>query len=414
MRILIYDINYFPELTGVGKYTGEMGSWLVQKGHEVEVITAMPYYPEWRIHKEYRKRGWFKEHIEGVTVYRCPLYVPHYVTSLKRVIHELSFQLSSLPYWFYLAFGKSFDVLICITPPFHSGFLPVVFSRFSKTPLWLHLQDLQIDIAKELGMLNGDKFLNMLYAMENFILSKSTIVSTISTGMINKIADKSIQSNEITFFPNWVDGDYIKPLPIEQSLRSVFGIKNSDKVILYSGSLGEKQGLELIIKAAHYFSSYPDIKFLIIGSGGGKNRLEQLAHNYHLKNVYFHPLQPYEKLSALLATADLHLVLQKKSASDLVLPSKLTSILAAGGCALVAALPGTTLYEVIDTHQMGILIEPESIDALIKGISKAFELDLVYYQQNARRYAQEYLNKDKVLSQFEAKLMQISKKKAPS
>ena len=272
----------------------------------------------------------------------------------------------------------------------------------------MHLQDLQIDMAKELGMLKGGRFLDVLFGVEKFILTRASAVSTISEGMVRKVAQKQILANDCILFPNWVDEHYIRPLPKTESLRDELGISQQDRVILYSGSLGEKQGLELIIESARRFAAQPTVKFLIFGSGGGKDRLEALVHDYQLTNVRFYPLQPYEKLSALLATADVHLVLQKKSASDLVLPSKLTSILAAGGCALVSAVPGTTLYDVIHEHQMGFLIEPESADALIQGISRALDANLQSYRQNARRYAEEYLSKEVVLSRFAHQLMHLS------
>ncbi|MGD5271785.1 glycosyltransferase, partial [Xanthomonas citri pv. citri] len=138
----------------------------------------------------------------------------------------------------------------------------------------------------------------------------------------------------------------------------------TDKVILYSGNLGEKQGLEVIIEVALKYYDNKEVYFLIVGSGGGKEKLEQLAKEAGLTQVKFFPLQPYEKLSALLATADVHLVLQKKSAADLVMPSKLTGRLSAGGCSIVTAEPGTSLYTIVEQHKMGILIEPESADAL--------------------------------------------------
>ena len=407
MRILIYDINYAPELTGVGKYTGEMGTWLAQQGHSVRVITAMPYYPEWEVHKAYKGRGWFTEIIEGVTVHRCPFYVPKKVTSLTRMLHEFSFVVSSLPYWFRAFVDTRYDVIICIAPPFHIGLIPALYTAIRKTPLWLHLQDLQIDMAKELGMLTNKRFLNLLFRIEKFILKRSTVISTISEGMVRKIEEKEVNQQPCVLFPNWVDDAIIRPLPREESLRSELGLGNADKVVLYSGSLGEKQGLELIIEAARHFSVRSDVKFLICGSGGGKARLEALVHTFKLTNVLFHPLQPYNKLSALLATADIHLVLQKRSASDLVLPSKLTSILAAGGCAMVSAIPGTTLYNVIDTNAMGILIEPESVDALIVSIEQAFQSDLTVYQQNARAYAQRYLSKDVILQTFGDELLRL-------
>ncbi|MVM32526.1 WcaI family glycosyltransferase [Spirosoma sp. HMF4905] len=408
MRILIYDINYTPELTGVGKYTGEMGAWLASKGHIVRVITAMPYYPEWEIHERYKGKGWFTEEIDGVTVNRCPFYVPTKVTTLKRILHEFSFVISSLPYWASVLIGKRYDIVISISPPFQIGLLPTLYSMIRKVPLWYHIQDLQVDMANELGMIKNKSFVDILFLIEKFILKRSTFVSTISEGMVRKVTDKKVLQTPCFLFPNWVDEQSIKPLPRAASLRSELGLREHDKVVLYSGSLGEKQGLELIIEAAKHYSSRSDIQFLIFGSGGGKTRLESLVNEYQLTNVAFHPLQPYEKLSALLATADIHLVLQKKSASDLVLPSKLTSILAAGGCALVSAVPGTTLYDVIATHQMGILIEPESTQALIAGIDQALDKDVTDYRQNARAYARQYLSKETILQQFEAQLLRLN------
>ncbi|MBO0933194.1 WcaI family glycosyltransferase [Fibrella aquatilis] len=413
MNLLIYDINYAPELTGVGKYTGEMGSWLAAQGHTVDVITAMPYYPEWRVHPAYRGRGWFTEHIDGVTVHRCPLYVPNKVTSLSRVIHEFSFQLSSFPLWLRRCFSTRYDAVICVAPPFHASLLPVLFAKLTNTPLWIHLQDLQIDMAKELGMFKNGRFIDLLFSAEARMLKQASVVSTISEGMIRKVADKRVLTETPLLFPNWVDETVIRPLPRSQSLRAEFGLSDTDKVVLYSGSLGEKQGLELIMEAARHFQQQPDVKFLIVGSGGGKTRLEALVQQLQLTNVYFHPLQPYEKLAALLATPDVHLVLQKKSASDLVLPSKLTGMLAAGGCALVSAVPDTTLYDVVSTHQMGLLIEPESAPALIAGLTHALTTDLSHYRHNARAYAQKYLSKEAILRQFEADLFHLQQRSLP-
>jgi colanic acid biosynthesis glycosyl transferase WcaI len=107
MRILIFGINYAPELTGIGKYTGEMAAWLAKKGNQVSVVTALPYYPEWNIHPEYKGKWWTKEFLNNVTLYRCPLYVPKQVTPVERIIHEFSFLLAILPVWIGILFQKN-------------------------------------------------------------------------------------------------------------------------------------------------------------------------------------------------------------------------------------------------------------------------------------------------------------------
>ena len=97
MRFVVYAINYRPELTGIGKFSGEMAEWLVAKGHEVRVVTAPPYYPQWRVLGHYRSWHYRRESLNGVKVWRCPLWVPSRPSGLKRILHLASFALSSFP-----------------------------------------------------------------------------------------------------------------------------------------------------------------------------------------------------------------------------------------------------------------------------------------------------------------------------
>lgn len=407
MRIIIYGINFFPELTGIGKYTGEMAFALADRGNDVTVVTAMPYYPEWEVHKEYQSKWWHKETINKVKVYRCPLYVPKNITSAKRILHEFSFLFSVLPIWFLSLFKKKYDLVICVSPPFHLGFLPLLYKWIRGAKLVSHIQDLQVDAAKELGMIKNTRFLNLMFNAEKFILRKSSAVSTISTGMQRKIVAKGIPDEKIIMFPNWVDETVVYPVDKEHSLRQEFGIALGDKVILYSGNLGEKQGLEIIIDVARNFRQVPNVHFIIVGSGGGKQKLEQLVRDAGLSNIRFFPLQPYEKLSALLAIADLHLVLQKKSASDLVMPSKLTGILAVGGCAIVTAVPGTSLYDTMHSHNLGIIVEPENPASLTSAILNAFDTDLSVFRSNSLEYARTYLLKKGIIDKFNMDIKKI-------
>jgi len=384
-----------------------MGAWLAQHGHSVDVVTAIPYYPMWKAQEGYSNRWWHKERIEGARIIRCPLYIPSKVTAGKRILHEFSFVAAMIPVWFKTIFKKKYDVVICVSPPFHLGLLPLLYARIRGAKLVTHIQDLQVDAARDLGMINNRFFLNIMFGLEKFILRRSHIISTISPGMQRKIESKGIAPSKIVLFPNWVDEQMIKPLPKSASLRKEFGIRETDKVILYAGNVGEKQGLEIILEVAKAFAADNTVHFIISGNGGGKEKLEASARDAKLHNIQFYPLQPYDRLSALLATADVHLVLQKKSATDLVMPSKLVSILAAGGLPIVTALPGSTLYQVIDKYHAGILIEPESAPALKDAIQRALTENMEVYKANARRYAEAFLSKESIMKHWEAVLTAI-------
>ncbi len=406
MRLLVYGINYFPELTGIGKFTGEMSEWFVKKGCKVTVITSNPYYPEWKVHKEYK--NWFSiNKLNGVEVLRCPIYVPKKISGFSRIIHEISFIISSSFYWIGLLFRKPFDVVICIAPPFHTSFFGKLYTKFRGGLLICHIQDLQVDAAKDLQILNNQILLRILVNLERFLLKKVDVISTISEGMITKIKNKNI-NKDVWLFPNWVDTEYIKPLTKEDSLKEEFGISEESTIVLYSGNLGEKQGLNIIIEAARLLSSNENLKILICGDGPYKKKLEQAIKTYKLDNVILRNLQPYEKLSQLLNTADIHLILQKKAASDLVLPSKLSGIVSAGGFSIVTAEPETTLFELVEKFKFGITIEPENVTELVNAIEEAKTMDLSKFRINARNYAEKSLSKDVILKSFSEQLERLN------
>jgi colanic acid biosynthesis glycosyl transferase WcaI len=264
-----------------------------------------------------------------------------------------------------------------------------------------------VDAARDLGMIKNQTLLKCMFAVERFILQNSDTVSTISTGMKKRLVKKGIPESRISILYNSVDTTRIFPLFKEQSMIKQLDLDIEDRVILYSGNIGEKQGLEHLVEAAKRFMHRPEVKFLIVGSGAYKEKLMAITKATGCTNVRFLPLQPYESLSELMAVADLHVVLQKQSASDLLMPSKLSTILAAGGCSIVSALPGTSLYEIIDQNNLGFLIKPECTDSLCNAIENALSLDLNIFRVNARNFAEHYLEADSILAGFERQLVHM-------
>ncbi|HKG05672.1 MAG TPA: WcaI family glycosyltransferase [Pedobacter sp.] len=399
-RVLLVGINFSPELTGIGKYSGEMIDWLSDNGYDCTAVTSFPYYPNWKIQKPYKAKFYKKEVLKNgkVQLYRCPIYVPEHPTGFSRILHDASFFLSAFFVVFLLLFKKSNDYIFCIAPPFHLGFLGVFYKFFKGGKLIYHIQDLQIEAARDLGIIKSNALLKLLLGMERFILKHSSHISSISSGMIAKVAAKV--EKEIIFFPNWADTAAFVPVTDKTLLRKDWGFKPSDKIVLYSGSVGEKQGLESIVHIARELEAETDLKFLVCGDGPYKENLIKMAERFGLKNMLFLPLQPLAVFNDFLNMTDVHLVLQKKNACDLMMPSKLTTIWSSGGLALVTAEPGSTLHSLILGYNIGVVIGCENQDLLSKTILECCRDDHQLKRHNARKYAEQFLSKRSILKKL--------------
>jgi colanic acid biosynthesis glycosyl transferase WcaI len=408
-RVLLIGGNFSPELTGIGKYNGEMIDMLANLGYDCTVVTSFPYYPHWSVQEPYTKTcGWFKKEMKiasgaghhPIKIFRCPHYIPEKPTGLKRIISDFTFCFSAFLKIFQLLFSTKIDYVLVVAPPFQLGLLGVLYKKIKGAKFFYHIQDLQIDAARDFNLIKSQFVIDTLFKIEKYILKKADIVSSISEGMIKKIECK--HQREIVFFPNWVDTSLLSPLPDREKLKRKFGFDESDKIVLYSGAIGEKQGLEAILDAAKVFQGRPGLKFVICGSGPYKEKLQEQKELQKLDNIVFLSLQPFELLNAFLNMADIHLVLQKSNAADLVMPSKLTAILSIGGVAVITASKGSSLHDVVYEHKMGILTEPENTSLLIDAIELVLHSDNQSIRQNARSYAKQFLSIDEIFRKFTA------------
>ncbi len=401
MKIIIYGINYSPELTGIGKYTGEMAEWLSEKGHEIRVISATPYYPKWKTFDGFKNR--YTNTFENkINVIRCPIYIPSNLNSIKRIIHLLSFSLSSFLPLLKSAFFKP-DIIIQISPTLFCAPQTILISKLSGAKSLIHIQDFEVDAMFGLAMAKNKFYQKIILFIERKILSIFNKVSTISEGMINKAISKGIDSKKLILFPNWSEIDKFKDVKKENQILINMGIEPTKKIILYSGNLGEKQGLENVLYAAKDLEKHKNIFFVIIGEGAAKKNLIELATLLKLENLKFVPLQPFQLLPKILACADCHLIIQKKGIADAVLPSKLTNILAVGGNSVITADKGTFLGNLCEQFEgISTLVKPESVEDLKRGILETIEIEKP--NVTAINYAERYLDKEIILKNFEQKL----------
>ncbi len=365
MRILIYSANFSPEPTGVGKYSGEMAAWLAGEGHEVRVVAAPPYYPAWKIADGWRWPLFRRDHCDGVEVWRAPIWVPSYPGGVRRTLHLFSFALTSFPLMLMQLAWKP-DVVLTVAPAFMCAPAGLLAASLAGAKSWLHIQDFEIDVAFRMGLLKGRLLERVALRMERWVLRRFDTVSTISSRMIDRLRSKGVAEESICYFPNWVDISRPGATRSPERYRAELGIPRDAIVALFSGTLGGKQGLMVIPRAAGLLQSRGDIVFVVCGDGVMKSAIE--AAGAGLSNFHVIPLQPKDRLQELLGMADLHLMPQSPDAADLVLPSKLSGMLASGRPVIAACRGGTELAELVG--QCGTVVAADDAPGLARAVAE--------------------------------------------
>lgn len=406
MNILLYGLNYAPEPVGIGKYSGELATWLAARGHSVRVITAPPYFPAWQIAASYHNR-YVVQHRAGVTLQRCPLWVPRRPSGLTRLLHLASFALSSLPPLIAQRAWRP-DVVFTVAPAFFCAPGALLLGRLCgrRTITWLHIQDFELDAAFELGLLKGRLLRSLAEAWERRTLRCFDRVSSISAAMVHRLGTKGVGPSRSQHLPNWVDLDQIRPqlgaARLHNTFRQELGINPDQLTLMYSGSMNKKQGLDLLVDVIHHLADLPHVVWLLAGEGPAKAEL--VAATAGLPQVHHLPLQPSERLNDWLNAADIHLLPQKAEAADLVLPSKLLGILASGRPLVASSPAGSELAALAE--QAGVCVPPGDATAFAEAL-RALITDperRAVAGHRARLLAQEHFSKDIVLGRFEQQL----------
>jgi len=403
-RILIYALNFPPELIGAGKYTGELADGLAEAGLSVRVVTAPPYYPQWQVQPGYCASAYRREHFNGNAVTRCPLWVPKSPTFVKRMLHLLSFAVSSFPA-LLVHFRWRPQIIFLVMPTIFCLPGALLFARMVGAKLWVHMQDFELEMAGGVGMRVPGWFQDIASRLERLFLGRADRVSTISPRMVDRLAEKGVAPDRCVCLPNWVNEQQIFPLPISP-YRMQLGLVDHQRVCLYAGNLGAKQGLDTVIEAARRLQDRPQWVFVFAGEGPMRPAIQQAAEE--LSNVHWLPLQPQDRLNELLSLADVHLLPQQQGAADLVMPSKLTGMLASGRPVIATADAQTQIEQVVRT--CGVVVPPGDPAALARAIAALLDDPdrCKALGGNAREYAERYLSQSAVLAQFKKELMEMT------
>lgn len=404
MKVHLWGINYAPELTGIAPYNVVLARHLRDHGHAVRMVTSFAYYPAWQKNPADRGRLYRTDDDRGIPVHRCWHYVPARASALKRIFHEGSFVASS---FLRLLTLERPDVLVVVSPPLLLGAAAWVISRLHRCPFVFHVQDMQPDAAVGLGMLKPGLLTRLLYGLESLAYRKAARVSGISDGMLDAFRRKGVPPEKITYFPNGV----VVPDRSATGSTGVFRRNNaygsSDALAVYSGNLGMKQGLTILVEAARLVRS-PRVRLVICGDGAARPMLAAAIEKASLKNTALLPLQSEADYHHMLRDADVILIPQQQGSGASFLPSKLLPALAYAKPILAVADDTSALAQAVRVGQFGRCVAPGQPEELARVLDNLVENvgPLRQMGERGREYVQQF-EMNRVLSAFREELERL-------
>lgn len=407
MKILIYAYNYYPEPIGIAPLITELAEGLVQRGHQVRVVTAMPNYPQRVIYPEYQGQFYIKEERNGVEIQRCYVWIRPNPGLVARMLLDASFVVTSMWAAFW---GWKPDVILYTSPPLPVSIAVALLSLWYQCPTVLNLQDILPEAAIYVGLVSNPLSIQVFETLERFAYSMSSRIAVITEKFSDNLLHKGVNRDKLICIPNWVNVDFIKPLPkIENTFRQKYDL-GERFVALYSGNIALTQGLETVIEAASHLQDYPDILFVIVGEEKALATLQTHCDRIEITNVVLLPFQPREAVPEMLAAADVGLIVQRKNVISFNMPSK-TQLLLASGRPIIASVPADgSAAQVVHQSQGGIVVPPEDPNALAEAVLKIYN-DRCYGETlgtQGRQYAVDYYRFERSLQAYERLFTELS------
>lgn len=361
MRILILTQYFIPETGAPQNRLMQWAKLLAFKGATVEVLTAMPNYPEMKIHWEYRGRFSCTEEIQGIKVVRAWIYAGTSKAILPRLLNYFSFVLTSLLVGIYRT-GR-YDYIFCESPPLFLGITAWLLKLIKGAKLIFNVSDLWPESAEKLGLVTNRLLLSSAAYLEHFLYRRSFLITGQTKGIVQSISSRFPQK-KVYWFKNGADVRELESIPPVPALREKLGFTADDFLLLYAGILGHAQGLEVVLQAAAKLRNTSGIKFLIMGSGPEKEKLVKLKEIEKLDNVMFLDSRPKKEVIPFIHASDAAIIpLKRLDLFKGAIPSKIFENLALKKPILLG-VEGEAKELLIDNGHAGLAFIPEDPDDL--------------------------------------------------
>ena len=357
LRIVVLCPHFDPDTAPTGRVMSRIVHELAVLGHELHVVTALPWYRTHSIEPGWGGRVVRTERVDFGSITRLhPFPGGDRRNLLRRAAGFGAF--SALAGLMGLRAGGWFrraDAVLAMSPPLTLGLTGWAVGLGHRAPLVFNIQDVFPDAAIETGAITGRRIIGVASWLERLSYRRSSAVTVLSEDLADNVRAKLPMGRrgDVHVIPNFVDTEQLRPADRMTTYRTQLGI-GSEPVVLYAGNVGFSQSLDLVLAAAR---ALPDVTFLINGEGAARSTLEHDAAG--IPNVRFGDFQPAERLNEVLATGDVHVVPLRRGLGRVSVPSKTYSILAAGRPVVAAIDPGTEVPRMLTASGGGIAVPPD-------------------------------------------------------
>ncbi len=399
MRILLLSQWYYPEPADVR--IDPLAASLVERGHQVKVITGFPNYPLGRIYDGYKQRLWHRENRGGIDLIRLPVYPDHSRSAIRRALTYLSFAFSASVIGIFFS-GKT-DVMLVYQPPLTAGIPGLWISFLRRIPFVYEIQDMWPETVAASGMMNASLPLKMLAGFARFVFRKAAAISVISPGFKANLQSKGVPGDKIHVIPNWANESVYHPVERDPALGAAHELDTHFNV-MFAGIMGPSQRLQTVIEAAEHLRDVPKIQFVFIGDGVELPDLKAAVAEKGLTNVRFVDRQPAANMPGFFAWGDALLVqLRNDPLFHMTIPSKTLSYLACGR-PIICAVPGDGA-DVIREAGAGLICPPDDPKQLAETVRQMYEMPATEREAMGRAGRTAFLERytrQKLVSEYEA------------
>jgi len=407
MRILFITQWFHPE----GSFkTFSFAKELIKLGHEVEVLTGFPNYPGGKLYNGYKVKLFQKETIEGVPVFRVPLYPSHDRSGIRRFLNYTSFALSAAIIGPWVV--KRADVAYVYHPPATVGLPASIIKLLRRIPFVYDIQDLWPDTLKATGMFNNKIGLKLANGWCKFVYRSAERIVVLSPGFKRTLCERGIAEDKIEVIYNWCDDTVIHPVEPDQKLVQELGLANRFN-IMFAGNLGKAQALDEVLEAAQIVARRcPQVQFVFVGDGIEKDRIKRRAQEMRLENVRFLPRRPQSEIASVLSLADVLLVhLKDDPLFRITIPSKIQAYLAVGRPILIGVRGDAA--ELVAEARAGVACPPQDPYGIAEKVCKLQAMSgdqLKAMGENGRRFYERELSLKIATKRFEAIFESVTKR----